>query len=83
MIIDSHQHLGRSMFSGVETAEDELLRALDAHGVALALVMPFNLRLAPLEFGAFWSAALVAVGLHLRRLGGETGEENSGPANRR
>ena len=34
MIIDSHQHLGRSMFSGVETAEDELLRAMEAHGVA-------------------------------------------------
>src|SRR5262249_39464794 len=40
MIIDSHQHLGRSMFSGVVTAESELLRAMDAHWVGLALVMP-------------------------------------------
>lgn len=40
MIIDTHQHLGRSMFSGVTTTEDDLLRALDANGVAVALVMP-------------------------------------------
>jgi uncharacterized protein len=39
-IVDAHQHLGRSMFSGVETAEPELLAALDAQGVAAALIMP-------------------------------------------
>jgi serine/threonine protein kinase len=43
-----------------------------AIGVAffgLALVMPLRLTLAPLEFGAAWSLALVLIGLHLRRLG--------------
>jgi len=40
MIVDSHQHLGRSMFSGVETTEDELLEAMDRHGVEVSLVMP-------------------------------------------
>lgn len=40
MIIDTHQHLGRSMFSGVETTEAELIQALDANAVDLALVMP-------------------------------------------
>jgi predicted TIM-barrel fold metal-dependent hydrolase len=40
MIIDSHQHLGRSMFSGVATTAEELSRAMDAHGVDVALVMP-------------------------------------------
>src|SRR5262249_12928834 len=40
MIIDSHQHLGRSMFSGVVTTEHDLLGAMDAHGVDVALVMP-------------------------------------------
>jgi predicted TIM-barrel fold metal-dependent hydrolase len=40
MIIDTHQHLGRSMFSGVVTTEGELLAAMDRHGVDIALVMP-------------------------------------------
>jgi predicted TIM-barrel fold metal-dependent hydrolase len=40
MIVDSHQHLGRSMFSGVVTAEDDLIGAMDRHGVDAALVMP-------------------------------------------
>lgn len=40
MIIDTHQHLGRSMFTGVETTEDELLNAMDRHRVDIALVMP-------------------------------------------
>lgn len=40
MIIDTHQHLGRSMFSGVETTESELVSAMDRHGVDIALVMP-------------------------------------------
>jgi serine/threonine-protein kinase len=37
----------------------------------LALVMPSHLPWAPLEFGAFWTAALVATGLRLRRLSRE------------
>jgi predicted TIM-barrel fold metal-dependent hydrolase len=40
MIIDSHQHLGRSMFSGVVTTEAGLLEAMDRNGVDVALVMP-------------------------------------------
>lgn len=40
MIIDTHQHLGTSMFSGVETTAAGLLHAMDQHGVDLALVMP-------------------------------------------
>ena len=40
MIIDTHQHLGRSMFSGVATDEADLIRVLDEHGVGAALVMP-------------------------------------------
>jgi predicted TIM-barrel fold metal-dependent hydrolase len=40
MIIDTHQHLGRSMFSGVETTEAELIEALAENGVDTALVMP-------------------------------------------
>src|SRR5258708_5313851 len=40
MIIDSHQHLGRSMFSGVVTTEGDLLQAIQRHGVDVALVMP-------------------------------------------
>jgi predicted TIM-barrel fold metal-dependent hydrolase len=40
MIVDTHQHLGRSMFSGVASTEEELLRALDENGVDVALVMP-------------------------------------------
>lgn len=40
MIIDTHAHIGRSMFSGVDTTEAELVANMDAHGVAIALVMP-------------------------------------------
>jgi predicted TIM-barrel fold metal-dependent hydrolase len=40
MIIDSHQHLGRSMFSGVVTTEPELVAAMEQHGVDAMLVMP-------------------------------------------
>jgi predicted TIM-barrel fold metal-dependent hydrolase len=40
MIIDTHQHLGRSMFSGVATTEQELREAMTEHGVDVALVMP-------------------------------------------
>lgn len=40
MIIDTHQHLGRSMFSGVVTTETDLLHAMNQHGVDIALVMP-------------------------------------------
>jgi predicted TIM-barrel fold metal-dependent hydrolase len=40
MIIDTHQHLGRSMFSGVVTTEPELLAAMEQHGVDVLLVMP-------------------------------------------
>jgi hypothetical protein len=45
-----------------------------AFGVAfygLAYVMTLDLRGGPLEFGALWAAALVVIGLHLRRLGQE------------
>jgi hypothetical protein len=35
----------------------------------LALLMPLYLVLAPLAFGSMWTVALVASGLHLRRLG--------------
>jgi len=40
MVIDSHQHIGRSMFSGVVTTERDLLGAMDRHGVDVALVTP-------------------------------------------
>jgi predicted TIM-barrel fold metal-dependent hydrolase len=40
VIVDSHQHLGRSMFSGVETTEAELQQAMERHSVDIALVMP-------------------------------------------
>ena len=40
MIIDTHQHLGRSMFTGVETTEADLLDAMDENGVDVALVIP-------------------------------------------
>jgi hypothetical protein len=39
-VIDTHQHLGRSRFSGVTTTEDDLVAAMDRHHVATALVMP-------------------------------------------
>ncbi len=37
----------------------------------LALLMPFHLQWAPLELGTLWAVCLVAIGLHLRRLGRE------------
>jgi serine/threonine-protein kinase len=37
--------------------------------LALALVMPRQLELAPLLFGLLWGATLALLGLHLRRLG--------------
>lgn len=39
-IIDTHQHLGQSQFSGVVTTETDLIRAMDQHGITLSLVMP-------------------------------------------
>ncbi len=35
----------------------------------LAVAMPVKLTLAPLGFGLWWFAALLMVGLHLRKLG--------------
>lgn len=35
----------------------------------LAVVMPLELRLAPLEFGVLWAVSLVLIGIHLQRLG--------------
>ena len=40
MIIDTHQHLGRSRFTGQETTEVELLEGMQANGLDVALVMP-------------------------------------------
>jgi predicted TIM-barrel fold metal-dependent hydrolase len=40
MIIDTHQHLGRSMFSGVVTTEPELVAAMERHAVDKMLIMP-------------------------------------------
>ena len=39
-IIDSHCHLGVSKLSGLTITEDDLLEAMDTHGVDMALVMP-------------------------------------------
>jgi predicted TIM-barrel fold metal-dependent hydrolase len=39
-IIDTHVHLGKSKFSGVNTNEDEILHAMTEHGVEACLVMP-------------------------------------------
>ncbi|MCI0642635.1 MAG: hypothetical protein L0Y70_26445 [Gemmataceae bacterium] len=35
----------------------------------IAAVMPYQMELAPLEFGAIWCAALIMLGLRLRRVG--------------
>ena len=43
--------------------------AFGAAFLALSIAMCFNLLWAPLEYGALWAVVLVAVGLHLRRLG--------------
>jgi hypothetical protein len=40
----------------------------------LAVVMPLNLELAPLELGLLWSVTFIAIGLYVRRLGGESSE---------
>ncbi len=40
MIIDAHAHIGRSLFSGVDTTEAELLESMMLNGVDMALVMP-------------------------------------------
>jgi serine/threonine-protein kinase len=40
---------------------------------ALSVLMPLRLEWASLEFGLLWTAALSAIGLHLRRLGREAG----------
>src|SRR5262249_33677997 len=37
-----------------------------------AIIMPFEMILAPLLFGLIWSASLLMLGLHLRRLGRES-----------
>lgn len=39
-IIDAHQHLGRSMYSGAETDATALMAALNRYSVSAALVMP-------------------------------------------
>jgi len=39
-IIDTHVHLGTSRFSGVSTEEEDIIQAMDRHGVAASLVMP-------------------------------------------
>ena len=39
-IIDAHQHMGRSMYSGTETTAEQLLEGLDKYNIAHALVMP-------------------------------------------
>ncbi|MDQ6691308.1 MAG: amidohydrolase family protein [Candidatus Dormibacteraeota bacterium] len=40
MVIDTHQHLGRSRFSGHETDEVALLEGMASNGIDLALVLP-------------------------------------------
>jgi predicted TIM-barrel fold metal-dependent hydrolase len=40
-IVDAHQHLGRCRVFDADVAAEDLLGAMDAHGVAVALVMPF------------------------------------------
>jgi predicted TIM-barrel fold metal-dependent hydrolase len=40
VIVDTHQHLGRSLFTGVQTTRDGLLAAMDQNGIDLAFVMP-------------------------------------------
>ena len=40
MIIDTHEHLGRSRFTGHETTEDSLRTAMDRYHVDAALVLP-------------------------------------------
>jgi hypothetical protein len=44
----------------------------------LALLLPLHLTWAPLEFGGLWAGALVAIGLHLRRLASEAAREAPG-----
>ena len=42
----------------------------------LALLMPWDLRLSPIEFGGLWSVIFVMIGTHLRRLGAEKSPEH-------
>jgi hypothetical protein len=51
--------------------------AVGAAFFALALAMPLGLEWAPLAFGLFWAAVLVAISLHIRRLD-DAGEGSSG-----
>src|SRR5262249_36275292 len=44
---------------------------------AFAALMPLNLEWAPLRFGGLWAVTLLAMGLHLRQLGG--GAEAASP----
>jgi serine/threonine protein kinase len=46
----------------------------------LAALMPLHLTLAPLGFGVLWFAALMMVGLHLRKLGQPASETAATPA---
>jgi hypothetical protein len=46
---------------------------------SLAAIMPWNLTWASLEFGLLWTAALVAIGLPLRRLARELKSESPAP----
>ena len=39
-VIDTHQHLGLSMFTGIRTERVALIAAMDSHAVDVALVMP-------------------------------------------
>jgi len=39
-VIDTHVHLGTSKFSGVRATEEDILGAMERHGVAASLVMP-------------------------------------------
>jgi hypothetical protein len=46
---------------------------------ALSVVMPLRLEWSPLEFGLMWTAALVVVGVQLRRLGADSVPEQRDP----
>lgn len=39
-IIDTHVHLGTSRFSGTSSSPEEIMAAMDSHGVTASLVMP-------------------------------------------
>ena len=46
---------------------------------ALSMVMPLRLEWSPLEFGLMWTAALVVVGVQLRRLGADSVPQQRAP----